>query len=383
MVSAASGLFSRKRLSMRHRIGRSVRWMSLLALACTHGEAFTPDVPSANQPLLPGQPTRLTLNPLIDLDASWLPDGSGILYSYQVPGRSDRDRCLGILPPDGGTRRLEICDPQPETSDTIDAFGPSAVSTGGQLAYVVFRARASVHTPQFSSSLLLAPLSDALATAVLTTTPYTLPTGQFHGAISHLAWLDDSRLVYVGQDIFYIRLPVGTIGTAPDTLPTGRDIVVVELGGSSPQFSAEPNTGLASSVTPGENPNTIYYTVSGDSQVYRRDLGSGATTVIHDFGTGTIVRDVSVKGTTLVAIVGGRVEFIDDPVLGPVQPDEGGVLTMVDLATSTETVLDPSPTVVYRRPALSPDGLKLVVERYQVLPGSVDRRADLYLFTLP
>jgi len=368
---------------MRHRIGRFIRWMGLLALACSHGEAFTPDVPSANQPLVPGQPTRLTLNPLIDLDASWLPDGSGILYSYQVPGRSDRDRCLGILPPDGGTRRLEICDPQPATSDTIDVFGPSAVSIGGQLAYVAFRARASVHTPQFSSSLLLAPLSDALATAVLTTTPYTLPSGQFHGAVSHLAWLDDSRLVYVGQDIFYVRMPVGVIGTAPDTLPTGRDIVVVELGGSSPVFSAIPNTSLASSVTPGENPNTIYYTVSGDSQVYRRDLGSGATTVMHDFGAGTIVRDVSVRGTTLVAIVGGRVEFINDPVLGPVQPDEGGVLTMVDLATGTQTVLDPSPVVVYRRPALSPDGSKLVVERYQVFPGSVDRRADLYLFTLP
>ncbi len=369
---------------MHRWIGRSVRWLALLALACSHGEAFTPTTGGSDEPLQPGQPTRLTLNPLIDLSASWLPDGSGILYSFQVPGRSDRDRCLGVLPPEGGTRRLEICDPQPEASDTIDVFGPSAAAADGRLAYVVFRARASVHTPQFSSALLLASLTDGLTAEVLRTTPYTLSTGQFHSAISHLAWLDDNRLVYVGQEIFYIRMPVGTIGTSPDTLPTGRDIVVADVSGPVPVLTAVPNTALASSVAPGENAATIYYTVSGDSLVYRRDLGTGTTTVLHDFGGGAIVRDVQVRGSTLAAIVGGRVEFIIDPTLGPVQPDEGGVLTVVDLTTGTETVLDPSPLVVYRRPALSPDGSRLVAERYQVLSGgAVDRRADLYLYTVP
>jgi Tol biopolymer transport system component len=137
-------------------------------------------------------------------------------------------------------------------------------------------------------------------------------------------------------------------------------------------------------VAPGSDGNSIYYTVLGDSQVYRMDLGTGTTSVIHDFGASTIARDVHVVGTTLVAIVGGIVQFVTDPTLGPVQPDEGGVLTMVDLATGTETVLDADTRVVYRRPAISPDGSRVVVERYQVLSGTVvDRRADLYLFTLP
>jgi Tol biopolymer transport system component len=366
-----------------------IRWSilglaALAALGCNHSNAFTPDDNGTDQPLVPGTPTRLTFNPLTDLHASWLPDGSGILYAFQVPGRSDRDHCLGLIPAGGGTRLLEICNPMPETNDTIDVYRTSAASADGRVAYNLFRARSTVHTPQLSSTLELASLSQPLQADVLQGIPYTLPTGQMHTGASHLSWLDDTRLVYVGQEVFYIRLPVDTIGTAPDTLTAGRDIVLVELNGSAATLSAVPNTDLASSVAPGGDGNSIYYTVLGDSQVYRMDLGTGTTSVIHDFGAGTIVRDVHVVGSTMVAIVGGIVQFVTDPSLGPVQPDEGGVLTMVDLSTGTETVLDADVTVVYRRPAISPDGSSVVAERYRVISGTaVDRRSDLYLFSLP
>jgi hypothetical protein len=339
-----------------------IRWsilglVALVAVGCNHSDAFTPDDTGTNQPLVPGTPTRLTFNTLTDLHASWLP---------------------------GGTRRLEICNPMPETNDTIDVYGTSAASADGRVVYNLFRARSTVHTPQLSSTLELASLSQPLQADVLQSIPYTLPTGQMHTGASHLSWLDDTRLVYVGQEIFYLRTPAGTIGFAPDTLTTGRDVVLAELDGSGATLTVVPGTDLASSVTPGADGNSIYYTISGDSQVYWMDLGTGTTSVIHDFGAGNIVRDVDIVGTTLVAIVGGIVEFLNHPILGPVQPDEGGTLTVVDLSTGAESVLDPSTQVVYRRPAISPDGSRVVVERLQVFSiTTVDRRADLYLFSLP
>ena len=363
-----------------------IRWsilgsLALVGLGCDHSEAFTPDDHSSDQPLLPGTPTRLTFNTLTDLHASWLPDGSGILYAFQVPGRSDRDHCLGLLPAGGGTRRLEICNPMPETNDTIDVYRTSAAAADGRVVYILFRGRSTAPTHPTSSTLELASLSQPLQAEILQRIPYTLPTGQMHTGASHLSWLDDTRLIYVGEEIFFIRNPVGTIENA---LSSGRDIVLVELNGSGARLTAVPNTSLASSVAPGPDGNSIYYTVLGDSEVYRRDLGTGTSSVIHDFGAGNIVRDVHVMGTALVTIVGGIVEFINDPSRGPVQPDEGGVLTMVDLSTGVETVLDTDTTVVYRRPALSPDGFSIVVERYQVISGTlVDPLADLYLFSLP
>ena len=363
-----------------------IRWsilgsLALVGLGCNHSDAFTPEDHSSDQPLFPGTPTRLTFNTLTDLHASWLPDGSGILYAFQVPGRSDRDHCLGLLPAGGGTRRLEICNPMPETNDTIDVYRTSAAAADGRVVYILFRGRSTVPTHPTNATLELASLSHPLQAEILQRIPYTLPTGQMHSGASHLSWLDDTRLIYVGEEIFFTRTPVGTIETA---LSSGRDIVLVELNGSGAALTAVPNTDLASSVAPGANGNSIYYTVLGDSQVYRRDLGTGTSSVIHDFGAGNIVRDVHVMGTALVAIVGGIVQFVIDPTLGPVQPDEGGVFTMVNLSTGVETVLDTDTTVVYRRPAISPDGSSIVVERYQVISGTlVDRRADLYLFSLP
>jgi Tol biopolymer transport system component len=45
----------------------------------------------------------------------------------------------------------------------------------------------------------------------------------------------------------------------------------------------------------------------------------------------------------------------------PVQVDEGGYLYVVDLATGTRTQL-PDTAFRYRRPALSPDGRRIVAE---------------------
>jgi hypothetical protein len=80
-----------------------------------------------------------------------------------------------------------------------------------------------------------------------------------------------------------------------------------------------------------------------------------------------------------------------DPVLGPVQRDEGGQLTAVDLSNGNA-----SPMIVaerfFRRPTISPQGNRLVAEAYQatiVGCGSICRDttiskvADLWLFDLP
>ena len=71
--------------------------------------------------------------------------------------------------------------------------------------------------------------------------------------------------------------------------------------------------------------------------------------------------------------------FAFNPNLGyVVQRDLGGPLHVVDLATGADTVLvTPLGTIIFRRPALSPSGKRLVVEAY------ADRVGDLWEFSLP
>jgi len=156
--------------------------------------------------------------------------------------------------------------------------------------------------------------------------------------------------------------------------------------GSTPQRI--PGTENASGVSPGATADQIYYTVSGDSRVYRRTLSTGVIDVAHDFGAAGLARDVHVVGNRMAAVVGGRVSYGIDPLFGPTQWDSGGGVHVVDLQSGADVTLD-GPGL-FRRPQLSPSGAGLVVEVYPlILSGDnppdtvVSRRSDLYLYGLP
>jgi len=140
----------------------------------------------------------------------------------------------------------------------------------------------------------------------------------------------------------------------------------------------------------------VLYTLPGDSRIYRRNLASGAVTVAHDFGAAGPARDLDAAGTRIVAVVGGLVGPVDDPDLGTIQVDRGGVLHLVDLADHSDTPV-PEAGRLYRRPALSPAGDVVVAEGYRfnvapvmdpgtgetVLDTTITSNSDLYRFGGP
>src|SRR5690348_2715089 len=104
---------------------------------------------------------------------------------------------------------------------------------------------------------------------------------------------------------------------------------------------ALPGTDFASGVSPGASSDEIYFTVAGDSRVFRRTVSTGETAVAHDFGSAGIARDVDVAGGRLAAVVGGRVGVATDPQLGTFQSDNGGIVHVVDLASGADVALEP------------------------------------------
>jgi hypothetical protein len=98
---------------------------------------------------------------------------------------------------------------------------------------------------------------------------------------------------------------------------------------------------------------------------------------------------VHVVGSRLAAVVGGRVNVSVDLVLGSVQWDSGGVVHVVDLTTGSDVTLSPG-NRLFRRPALSPTGDRLVVEGYPLIittapqaDTTVSRAGDIFLVTTP
>lgn len=307
-------------------------------------------------------------------------DGAGILYSAQQLGRRDNDVCLALISATGGRQRQLSCDLTPTGADSTDAVESPAPALDGRLAFVAVGSRIYA-IPTGSVAISLSSVLDPGTRAQLRLLPYTLPDGTLHSGASQLRWLSPDVLLYLGERVDYRH----TCDTCSewDTLTTGIDVVSLDVSpGSTPQRI--PGTENASGVSVGGNADEVYYTLSGDSRVYRRTLSTGAVGIAHDFGAAGIVRDVHVAGNRMAAVVGGRVAYGIDPSFGPTQWDSGGVLHVVDLPSGTDAALD-GPGL-FRRPQVSPSGSAVVVEVYPLIIGAgnppdtlVSRRGDLYL----
>lgn len=362
----------------------TLAWLLLLA-ACDHGAPFTPELPVESGPFEPGVPARLTYNGADDRTASWLPDGSALIYSSEeLEGPADHDRCLRVMPSSGGTASRSICEQRPGHQDSTDVFQSPAVSPGGRLLYLRAVSRiGNQKAPRME--LALATLDAPVPASVVTPVPYFASSGKTHSFVASPAWLDDNNVVYLAQYLWYQGSTF-----FPDTFATGLEIVHGSVSGDAATLTVVPATEEASSVAAGDQPGTVVATFGGDSKVYRVDLATGARTELWDFGAAGIARDAQVAGGKLVAIVGRSVLYqFEDAHQQFVQRDEGGDLHVVELSTGATEVFSFDETL-FRRPALAPDGSRLVVEASPFAPvhvgpvseyNALNHRGDLWLIT--
>ena len=350
------------------------------ASACSHSEPFA-NPETGEEPFDPGPPVRLTVNPAHDGSPSWLADGSGILYSAQQLDRVDADVCLAELPPTGGQQRRLICD-IPGDGESTDAAQSSAASADGRVALLSAGNGNIGGTSPVFLDLALLPTLDALDAQRVRALPFTPAGGSPQDYAGHLRWLTADALVYVGQRF---RTKQDCLACVRDTVIVGTEVTTLTVDGTT--ATAVPGTELATGVAPILDGSAILYTLPNDTRIYRRALGSGDVTVVHDFGAEGIARDVHAVGNRVAAVVGGRVAFSVDPLLGPVQWDSGGVLHVFDLEETGSQSLD-TPGRLYRRPALSPDGSRIVAEGYPLIitqlpvgaDTTVSKSGDIYLF---
>lgn len=355
---------------------------TLLVFGCGHTDPFSTPPFGSDQPFDPTPPIRLTLNTGPDRGASWLPDGSGILYSAQQPAEPDADVCLAELPPDGGTQRRLLCDRTAADADLTNAFESPVSGTDGKLAFVSASGSIGGSNPS-AEGLWVAPTLDGANATQVQRIPYQLPGEPAHSGIAQVRWLTETRLLYLAEGVVY-RRPCFLCPL--DTIPTGLAAALLDVSQPGAVPAVVPATAFASGVSPGPTSDEVYYTLAGDSRVYRRVLSTGDGSIVYDFAAAGVVRDVQVAGGRLTAIVGGRVHVVPDAELGQIQWDSGGVVHVVDLATGADHPLENAPNL-FRRPVLAPAGDRVVAEGYPLrivgTDTTVSRSGDLFLFSAP
>jgi hypothetical protein len=308
------------------------------------------------------------------------------MYSSERQDRADHDRCLTVLPAEGGTILRQYCPTDLIQNDSTNLLESPAVSPGGRIFY--HQVISWIGQQKLgASSLRLGNSNDPVPAPRLLWLPYTAPNGKIHSSIRSPAWTGPTTLVYLAEMLFYEGSTF-----YPDTFFTGLDVVRLDVGQGTPVLEVVPGTDYASSVSVTSESGVIYYTLGGDSRVYRRDLTSGAATTVFDFGAGNIARDVTLSGTHLVAVVGRSVVYqFETAHSGYVQRDEGGDLHFVDLRTGSDVVFA-TDSVLFRHPVFSPDGRRVVVEASPFAPphtqprsdyNATNHRDDLWLFEVP
>lgn len=335
--------------------------------ACTHGEPFqTPDF-GTDQPAGQSAPARLTFSADVDLDAAWLADESGLLYTGDRRDVGDV-RCVMVLPPSGGRATRSLC---PAAADTFNVFLAAASAADGRLAFVREDRNRGAPYPG-RAELAIAAAESSGAPRVLRSIPLTLAGQPTYNAVHQIRWLGSDALVYRGGFdgvVCPLGGPCGPGASIPVSSGFGLVRHPLDSAQGAPAFI--PGTDNASSVAVSADGDAVYYTVTGQSRVYRLVLSTGAVTVVYD-QPGVTVRDVQVAGNRLVVVAGGRVSAFQGAGVGLLQSDAGGDLQLVDIGTGTFTVLNP-PNTFFQHPSLSPSGARLVAES----------GGDLWLFTLP
>lgn len=339
-------------------------------MGCEHDTGFSSRYLPDEIPPGTVDPLRLTLSPGEDQFPSWTPDGTGILYSFVDP--TSGDRCLGRMPAGGGQVSAYHCSLGDPANDSLDQAIEPMMRDDGQVAWIELHSAPELQI-HHGGGLFVGPFSNTSPGRRVWHFPYLAVTGTIHLGATNLRWLSHNRLSYIGID-YLIRAVC--FGCKPDTVVIARDAMLLDISGTNPVPVAIPGMAEATSIWPTADSSGLYYTLAGDTRVWTRSADSGLPTVVHDFGSAGIVRDVSVAGQRLAAVVGGKVGYGFEESIGLRQTDSGGTLMMVNLETGEETVIN---QILHRRGVLSPDGRRLIAER-AVPPAG---HPDLYLFRLP
>lgn len=329
----------------------------LLAAACGHSEPFGSVPTVSDGPFSAAAPVRLTYNSLTDSATSLTEDGNGLLYLYT--GGANGDRCVGLLPPGGGTQRWNLCDTRTDRADSIKSFSAPALGTDGRLLYQEALSRRGRTAPE-ATVLWLADSATPFTRRALVTLPTNI-NGRGISWFTEAAWTGPDQFI---ARTGWLTYEVTCTGCTTDTMLTDIGLMRGTITPTGVTLATIPGTPGISRYALAENGATLIMTRTSNT-LERLPIAGGTSTAVATLPRAGTISGVSCRGSDCV---------VTQQV--PQQLPGVGLDTWfyrVSLTTNTVTSLRLE-TGVWTGPVLLPTGGDVVVQFSS--PGA----KDLFLF---
>lgn len=348
-----------------------------LLTACTHSDAVVgADPPPADVPFDGGHPRRLTFDAGMDLFPSWSPDGQRIAFSFQPPGRADYDRCIGILPGSGGTRR-DICYSGFDGNGRTDALEWPVIGEDGALLYTQYFSDIGTRVTG-GGALRLATLAEPLPGRVLLTLPKAMGPISFNN-IGTTRWLNANRFYFVPQA--GISRGSHANPNKKDTMFVGVGLIRGDLVNGQATFTLLAGTDSASGFDFSAGRDTIYFTRQHETRLYAMAEAGGPVSLVYDKPS-LLVDSTMLRNPTRV---GNRIAMVFDRwdvITGPQGVPARGLMPGIRLELvrpglpGSEVVFTPSLGQGIGAIAAAPGRCEIVFEARR--PQQLSYTTDLY-----
>ena len=286
-----------------------------------------------------------------------------LVYSrLPAGGRIPRERCLAILPAEGGTLRGTYCPPLPATpADTfIDTWVEPALSPDGSRIAFAWQKGAPASYYTWARDLVVAPAHDPAHPTFTWPVWYVLPDGRIATSVSKISWTSGTRLRLLASYERVFKVKGGGASRLTDTVTDMYALVDVDLG--SGQVSLVPGGDSTIAYAPAFG--GAYWLVKSSDSTRLLALAPGADT------------------TNLVGFFGGPVTDITNVDGIPVAVRSGGLaLEWLDINAGLVSRLDWD-TPISRIVAL-PGTRRFVAEVEKTAIQFAEDGANLWVFTIP
>ncbi len=286
-------------------MNRSLLLTCCLLAACDHAWPYDSSGPGPIGPRGQALPRRLTYSSGDDRHPSVA--GDLIVYSRLDPDEQGNERCVAVLPVEGGTILREACPAPPRTlADTfVDTWIEPALSPDGRRVAYMWQQGSLVSVLGFGATHVVVAPVDRPGDATRFVWPifYIRPDGRPADAVTELSWVDDRTVRFVIGHEYVFKVKGGGLERYTDTTFEAYGLADLDVVSGTLRISAPGDS--ASQYVPAPDGGLWLTRTGAPGRLLHLSPGADSLSVVGDFSGA--VRWLANVGGSPAAIVGDTI----------------------------------------------------------------------------